>query len=116
MSSFLGHIVNQHGLSADPQKIKAAMEWQRPVNVTEIQGFLGLAGYYRHFVEGFSRIAASMTRLTQKGMRFEWSDKSERSFQKLKDKLVSIPVLMLQSAEKSLQYTVMHLSRVWLVS
>ena len=93
--AFLGHIVNREGISVDPEKVKAITEWQRPTTVSEIRSFLGLAGYYRLFVEGFSRLAAPMTRLTQKNVKFEWSDKCERSFQKLKEKLISASIVAL---------------------
>ena len=62
--SFLGHIVSRDGIAVDPEKIKAVVEWPTPKSVTEIRSFLGLAGYYRRFVEGFSKIAGPMTRLT----------------------------------------------------
>ena len=97
---FLGHIVNSQGLSVDPEKVKAVLDWSRPTNVTEIRSFLGLAGYYRRFVEGFSRIAAPLTKLTQKREKFVWTDKCEASFQKLKEKLVSAPVLALPESGK----------------
>ena len=77
----------------DPAKIEAIKEWPRPTNVTEVRSFLGLAGYYRRFVEGFSKIAASLSQLTKKGLKFHWGDSQERSFQELKDKLTSAPVL-----------------------
>ena len=91
--AFLGHVVNQNSISVDPEKIKAVLEWQSPTLVIELRSFLGLAGYYRRFVEGFSHISSPMIRLTQKGVKFEWSDECEQSFQKLKDKLISAPVL-----------------------
>ena len=69
--AFLGHIVNKDGLSVDPEKIAAITEWQRPRNVTEVRSFLRLAGYYRRFVEGFSRLSIPLTRLTQKNVKFE---------------------------------------------
>ena len=87
--------MNCQGISVDPEKVKAVLEWPRPTNVTEIRSFLGLAGYYRRFVEGFSKIAVPLTRLTQKEVRFEWSDVCEKSFQLLKEKLISAPVLAL---------------------
>ena len=62
--SFLGHIINKDGIAMDPEKVKAVVEWPTPKSVTEIRSFLGLAGYYRRFVEGFSKIARPMTRLT----------------------------------------------------
>jgi len=76
----------------------------RPSSATEIQSFLGLAGYYRRFVEGFSYIASPLTKLTQKGAPFRWSDECEESFQKLKTALTTAPVLVLPSASSS--YTV----------
>ncbi|MGV7988939.1 ribonuclease H family protein, partial [Mycobacterium kansasii] len=64
-------------------------------NASEIRSFLGLAGYYRRFIEGFSRIAAPLTRLTRKGVEFVWSDACEKAFMELKDRLTSAPVLTL---------------------
>ena len=74
---FLGHVVSASGLSVDPEKVEAVMSWERPKSVFEIRSFLGLAGYYRRFIEDFSRIAAPMTRLTRKEVRFEWDDRCE---------------------------------------
>ena len=68
---FLGHVVSASGVSVDPEKVKAVMSWERPKLVFEIRNFLGLAGYYRRFIEDFSRIVAPMTRLTRKEVRFE---------------------------------------------
>ena len=92
---FLGHIVSAEGVSVDPQKVEAVSNWKRPTTVLEIRSFLGLAGYYRRFVQDFSKIAAPLTRLTRKGVKFEWSDQCEQSFQELKDRLTSAPVLAL---------------------
>ena len=86
-------------MSVDPAKVEAIHNWARPTSVTEIRSFLGLAGYYRRFVEGFSRIALPMTQLTHKGVKFEWTDKCEKSFQLLKRKLVTAPILALPSGE-----------------
>jgi hypothetical protein len=91
--AFLGHVISKDGISVDPKKVEAVVEWNRPNNVTEIRSFLGLAGYYRRFVEGFSRLAMPLTRLTQKGVKFEWSEECEQSFQELKQRLVSAPIL-----------------------
>ena len=83
----------------DPQKIEAVSEWPRPTTMIEIISFLGLTGYYRRFVQDFSRIAAHMTRLTQKNAKFVWSDACENSFQFLKEKLTTAPVLILPNGE-----------------
>ena len=70
--AFLGHIVSKDGISVDPTKVEAVMQWNKPTNIFDIRSFLGMAGYYRRFVEGFSRIAAPLTCLTQKKIKFEW--------------------------------------------
>ena len=62
---FLGHIVSSEGIRVDPVKIKAIMNWKPPRNVTEVRSFMGLAGYYRRYVQGFSVIASSLTRLLE---------------------------------------------------
>ena len=67
---FLGHVVLTSGVSVDPEKVKAVISWERPKSVFEIHSFLGLAGYYKKFIEDFSRLAATMTRLTRKGVKF----------------------------------------------
>ncbi|RVW72383.1 Transposon Ty3-I Gag-Pol polyprotein [Vitis vinifera] len=79
--NFLGHVVSEAGIAVDHSKVEAVQEWQRPTNVFEVRSFLGLAGYYRRFVEDFSRIAAPMTRLTRKGVKFEWNEECENAFQ-----------------------------------
>ncbi|PRQ45918.1 putative nucleotidyltransferase, Ribonuclease H [Rosa chinensis] len=92
---FLGHVVSAEGISVDPQKVVAVLNWERPTTVTEIRSFLGLAGYYRRFVQDFSKIATPLTRLTRKGVKFVWSEECEQSFQELKGRLTSAPVLVL---------------------
>ncbi|GJT48639.1 putative reverse transcriptase domain-containing protein [Tanacetum coccineum] len=79
----------------DPAKIESIKDWTSPKSPTEIRQFLGLAGYYRRFIEGFSKIAKPMTKLTQKKVKFEWGDKQEAAFQLLKQKLCSAPILAL---------------------
>ncbi|KAL0543603.1 hypothetical protein IC582_018703 [Cucumis melo] len=91
--SFLGHVVSKDGVSVDPAKIEAITGWTRPSTVSEVRSFLGLAGYYRRFVENFSRIATPLTQLTRKGAPFVWSKACEDSFQTFKQKLVTAPVL-----------------------
>nr|XP_029152419.1 uncharacterized protein LOC114926116 [Arachis hypogaea] len=92
---FLGHVVSKGGIAVDPSKVEAMMEWERLTTVTEVRSFLGLTGYYRRFIEGFSRIALPMTKLTRKEVPFVWTSEYEESFQALKQKLTSAPILIL---------------------
>ena len=91
---FLGHVVSASEVSVDQEKVEAVMNWERPKSVFEICSFLGLAGYYRRFIEDFSRIAAPMTRLTREEVKFEWDDRCEEAFQELKRRLTSDPILI----------------------
>ncbi|XP_070013626.1 uncharacterized protein [Nicotiana sylvestris] len=95
--AFLGNGVLGGGIKMDPRKIEGVQSWPRPTIATEIRSFLGLVGYYRWFMEGFSSIAAPLTRLTQKGASFRRSDNCKVSFQKLKTTLTTTPVLVLPS-------------------
>ena len=88
----------------DPNKIEAVTKWKRPTTVTEIRSFLGLVGYYRRFVQDFARIATPLTQLTKKGVPFVWDDTCEASFQELKQRLVSAPVLTVP--ESSVGYVI----------
>ena len=91
--SFLGHIVSAEGIRVDPTKIEAIVNWKPPRNVTEVRSFLGLAGYYRRFVRGFYVIPSPLTKLLRKGIKFEWTDKCQNSFELLKGMLVEAPIL-----------------------
>ncbi|GJS40841.1 putative reverse transcriptase domain-containing protein [Tanacetum coccineum] len=102
---FLGHVIDSQGIHVDPAKIESIKDWASPKTPMEIRQFLGLAGYYRRFIEGFSKIAKPMTKLTQKKVAFEWGDKQEAAFQTLKHKLCSAPILALpQGAENFIVY------------
>jgi len=92
---FLGHVVSAQGISVDPAKVAAVQDWRRPRNATDIRSFLGLAGYYRKFIQNFSSIAAPLTALTRKDVNFVWDAKCEGAFVKLKECLTSAPVLVL---------------------
>ncbi|KAK2449424.1 hypothetical protein QL285_008622 [Trifolium repens] len=93
--SFLGHMISKGGIAVDPSKVDAVMKWGTPESVFEIRSFLSLAGYYRKFIEGFSRLALPLTRLTKKVQAFAWDNLCEKSFQELKRRLTSAPVLIL---------------------
>ncbi|GJU47784.1 putative reverse transcriptase domain-containing protein [Tanacetum coccineum] len=92
---FLSHVIDSQGIHVDPAKIKSIKDWASSKTPTEIHQFLGLAGYYRRFIEGFLKIAKSMTKLTQKVVKFNWGDKEEAAFQLIKQKLCSASILAL---------------------
>ncbi|XP_024312059.1 LOW QUALITY PROTEIN: uncharacterized protein LOC100823542 [Brachypodium distachyon] len=101
--AFLGHIVSEKGVAIDASKVTAVTEWNSPKTVKEIRSFLGLAGYYRRFIENFSKIARPMTNLLKKEKKFSWTPECEAAFQELKKKLVSAPVLILPDIHKNFQ-------------
>ena len=90
---FLGHIVSGEGIKVDPKKIEAVLNWEPPKNVPELRSFLGLAEYYRRFVKGFSIIAAHLTKLLRKHVEYKWTEACQSSFEELKAKLTTAPVL-----------------------
>ncbi|GKB84985.1 putative nucleotidyltransferase, ribonuclease H [Tanacetum coccineum] len=92
---FLGHLIDNQGLHVDPAKIEAVKNWTSPTTPTEVRQFLGLAGYYRRFIEGFSKIAKPLTKLTQKNKNYVWNEEQESAFQLLKQKLCEAPILAL---------------------
>ncbi|KAG8493006.1 hypothetical protein CXB51_010221 [Gossypium anomalum] len=104
--SFLGHVVTASGIRVDPRKISAILDWKPLKNVSEVQSFLGRAGYYRRFVKGFSVLASPLTKLLQKGVRFVWSEKCQKSFDLLKTFLTETPVLVqLESGKEFVVYS-----------
>jgi len=99
-AAFLGHVLTAEGVAVNPAKIEAVKEWEQPRSGTDIRSFLGLAGYYRRFIENFSKIAKPMTNLLKKTNEFEWTPECEQSFQTLKQKLTTTPVLALPDIQK----------------
>ncbi|GJR91566.1 putative reverse transcriptase domain-containing protein, partial [Tanacetum coccineum] len=98
---FLGHMIDSEGIHVDPAKIKSIKDWASPKTPTEIHQFLGLAGYYQRFIEGFSKISRPMTKLTQKSVKFDWGEKAEAAFQLLKQKLCSASILALPEGSEN---------------
>ncbi|GJZ10961.1 putative polyprotein [Tanacetum coccineum] len=92
---FLGHVINGNGIHVDPSKIEVVKNWKAPRTPTKVRSFLGLAGYYRRFIENFSKIAKSLTILTQKCKTFNWGEEQKLAFQTLKDKLCNASILAL---------------------
>jgi hypothetical protein len=90
---YLGHIISEEGITVGPENIEAIKGWTTPKNVTEVRSFMGLDGYYKRFIAGFSRIAYPITSLQSKGKKFQWIEECERSFQQLKKFLTSAPIM-----------------------
>ena len=103
------------GVSVDLKKVEVVMSWERLKSVFEIHNFLGLAGYYRRFIEDFSRLVVLMTRLTRKGVKFEWDDLCEKAFQELKIRVTSAHILIVSEqghTRDGLGCVLMHFGRV----
>ncbi|XP_073121931.1 uncharacterized protein [Henckelia pumila] len=96
---FLGHVISERGVEVDPSKVQAVKEWSVPRNASEIRSFLGLAGYYRKFIKGFSSITVPLTALTKKNARYVWSSECQKSFDVLKEALTTTPVLDMPSGQ-----------------
>jgi hypothetical protein len=98
--AFLRHVISAGGVSVDPSKVTDVLNWMPPMNALEIQSFLGLAGYYRRFIKDFSKIAKPMTRLLEKNKDLDWTEECQASFEELKRRLTSAPLLILSDITK----------------
>jgi hypothetical protein len=97
---FLGHIINKDGLTVDPKKVADILNWKAPIDAREIKSFFGMAGYYQRFIEGFLKIARSMTALLANKVEFKWTQKCQEAFEVLKEKLTTLAVLVFPNAHK----------------
>lgn len=91
---YLGHLISAAGVDVDPEKLRAMLEYPAPTNLRELRGFLGLTEYYRRFVANYGSLAASLTQLLLIG-RFRWSYEANEAFDRLKDTMMTLPVLAL---------------------
>ena len=97
---YLGHVVTKEGISVDLEKIKAIEDWLVLKDVTDIRSFMGINGYYRRFIEGFLKITNPITSLQKKGKKFDWNQKCEEIFKKLKILLTTAPILRIADPNK----------------
>nr|GEW16194.1 reverse transcriptase domain-containing protein [Tanacetum cinerariifolium] len=102
-------LIDSQGLHVDPTNIKVVKKWKTPTTPTEVHQFLGPVGYHRRFIEGFSKIAKPLTKLTQNHKKYIWEEDQELAFQLLKQKLCEAPILALPKGNDDLSFTVMHL-------
>jgi hypothetical protein len=98
--AFLGHIITNGGIKVDPGKISEILNWKQPTDVSKIRSFLGLAEYYRRFIEGFSKIVKPLTSLLEKGKEFKWDEACQKCFKELKERLTTAPVLIMPDIHK----------------
>jgi hypothetical protein len=99
--SFLGHIITNRGIAVDPSMVSDVLKWEAPRMVSEIMSFLGLAGYYHRFIEGFSKIVKPLTTLLEKDREFKWTGACKSSFEEFKKRLTTTPVLVMPDLQKS---------------
>eukprot|EP00833_Pecoramyces_ruminatium_P008145 jgi/Orpsp1_1/1182177/evm.model.c7180000080193.1 len=92
-TTFLGHVISDKGISMDPNKVKAIMDWPIPSNITEVQSFLGLCNYYRRFIKNFAEIAKPLHNLTRKNVEYQWSEECDKAFNHLKESFTKEPIL-----------------------
>lgn len=98
--TFLGHIIRPGEIAMEPKKISAIKDWPIPKDVKQVQGFIGLANYYRRFIQGFSKIAAPMTNATKKDREFQWTPECQQAFDEIKQRVTSAPVLAMFDPDK----------------
>ncbi|PUZ51019.1 hypothetical protein GQ55_6G128800 [Panicum hallii var. hallii] len=98
---FLGHVITGGGVAVDPGKVRDMLNWEPPTTVSEIRSFLGFAGYYRRFIEDFSKIVKPLTSLLEKDKIFIWSEACQNSFDELRKRLTTAPVLAMPDVHKS---------------
>jgi hypothetical protein len=98
--AFLGHIITNGGIKVDPGKISEILNWKQPTDVSKIKSFLGLAGYYIRFFEGFSKIVKPLTSLLEKGKEFKWDEACQKCFEELKERLTTALVLIMPDIHK----------------
>ena len=99
---FLDHVISTAGIATDPEKVEKVSKWPVPINVREVQQFLGLVNYYRRFVKDCAQLAKPLHRLTENNREFQWTDQCQQAFDTLRRLLVSAPVLAFPDCARGL--------------
>ena len=98
---YLGFILSKDGISTDPTKITTVLDWPQPQNIKQVQGFLGLIGWYHIFIEGYEKIASALAKILKKSPSFKWIEEAQQSFDNLRQALVTAPVFALPDFSKT---------------
>jgi hypothetical protein len=98
--TFLGHVISDKGIAPDPAKVEKVQNFSIPTNLTELRGFIGLASYYRRFIENFASITAPLNKLLKKDEPFNWTSECQHAFEFLKNALITAPILSYPDFEK----------------
>jgi len=96
---FLGHIIGAYGIRMDPKKVQAVRDWPTPMNVKGVQSFTAFCNYYRRFIEEYSKEATPLHDLTKKDIQFKWTEREEEAFKKIKELIISEPILIVFDPE-----------------
>ena len=99
-AEYLGHLISKEGVTTDPKKVEAVVQWPTPMSIKQLRGFLGLAGYYRRFVKDFGKIASPLTALLKNERGFQWNEQADQAFGRLKQALITAPILILPDFDK----------------
>jgi len=97
---FFGHVISAQGISLYLSKVEVVLQWKLPKTIRKLRSFVELAGYYRRFIEGFSKVVAPLTQLTRKDNPFTWTEQCEKSFEELKRRLTNAPILTIPDINK----------------
>ena len=108
---FLGHLVSADGIRVNPDKVKAIVDWPTPTTVKDIRSFLGISGYYRKFIQNYSKVAAPLTELLKDEQRFKWGEEQQSAFDLLKHATTSAPILTLPNMQLPFKVTTDACSR-----
>jgi hypothetical protein len=110
---YLGVVLEHGQVQMDPTKVKGVADWNRPQNAKDVRSFLGFMGFYRYFIKDYSKIACPLIDLTKKNLRFDWTEKQQTAFERLKTLMCAKPVLRQPDYTKRSLYPQTHQDTEW---